>query len=84
MRLNKIILSFVSALVILFSTSVVSFAKVVGDNSKINNLSCRSIIWSRLFNKTYSINFINFNFLYHQKKLSLSNSIFCYDVSIFK
>ena len=31
MRLNKIILSFVSALVILFSTSVVSFAKVVGD-----------------------------------------------------
>ena len=31
MRLNKIILSFVSALVILFSTSVASFAKVVGD-----------------------------------------------------
>ena len=31
MRLNKIILSFVSALVILFSTSVVSYAKVVGD-----------------------------------------------------
>jgi len=29
MRLNKIILSFVSALVILFSTSVASFAKVV-------------------------------------------------------
>jgi len=31
MKLNKIILSFVSALVILFSTSVASFAKVVGD-----------------------------------------------------
>ncbi len=31
MRLNKIILSFISALAILFSTSVVSFAKVVGD-----------------------------------------------------
>ena len=31
MKLNKIILSFISALAILFSTSVVSFAKVVGD-----------------------------------------------------
>ena len=31
MRLNKIILSLASALVILFSTSVASFAKVVGD-----------------------------------------------------
>ena len=31
MKLNKIILSFISALAILISTSVVSFAKVVGD-----------------------------------------------------
>ncbi len=84
MKIKNFIITFVSAIALLLTTSVVSFAKVVGDNSKINNLSCRSIIWSRLFNKTYSINFINFNFLYHQKKLSLSNSIFCYDVSIFK
>ena len=31
MRINKIILSFISAVAILLSTSVVSFAKVVGD-----------------------------------------------------
>ena len=31
MKINKIILSFVSALAILLSTSVTSFAKVVGD-----------------------------------------------------
>ena len=31
MKINKIIISFVSAAVILLSTSVVSFAKVVGD-----------------------------------------------------
>ena len=31
MKLNKIILSFVSALAILLSSSVTSFAKVVGD-----------------------------------------------------
>ena len=31
MKINKIILSFISAIVILFSTSVTSFAKVVGD-----------------------------------------------------
>ena len=31
MKINKIILSFISAIAILFSTSVVSFAKVVGD-----------------------------------------------------
>ena len=31
MKINKIILSFISAVAILLSTSVVSFAKVVGD-----------------------------------------------------
>ena len=31
MKINKIIVSFISAAVILLSTSVVSFAKVVGD-----------------------------------------------------
>ena len=31
MKINKIIISFISAAVILLSTSVVSFAKVVGD-----------------------------------------------------
>merc|ERR1712138_384312 len=31
MKLNKLFLSFISAIAILFSTSVVSFAKVVGD-----------------------------------------------------
>ena len=31
MKINKLILSFISAIAILFSTSVVSFAKVVGD-----------------------------------------------------
>ena len=31
MKLNKIILSFISALALLLSTSVTSFAKVVGD-----------------------------------------------------
>ena len=31
MKINKIILSFISAIAILLSTSVVSFAKVVGD-----------------------------------------------------
>ena len=33
MKINKIILSFISAVAILLSTSVVSFAKVVGDKS---------------------------------------------------
>ena len=31
MKLTKLFLSFISAIAILFSTSVVSFAKVVGD-----------------------------------------------------
>ena len=31
MKINKIILSFISAIALLLSTSVISFAKVVGD-----------------------------------------------------
>jgi|TARA_B100001741_G_scaffold28143_1_gene20240 hypothetical protein len=44
MKIKNFIITFVSAIALLLTTSVVSFAKVVGDNSKINNLSCRSII----------------------------------------
>ena len=46
MKINKIIVSFISAAVILLSTSVVSFAKVVGDKIVLGAAISLSLLYS--------------------------------------